>query len=323
MNNIRKTFHLREVVIAAIVGLAMLITGAVLDFSITSKVYDINNTNMFGVVMSGFSQFPVIVSCYVAGLGFILARRKRPVWAQVLMIVGAVITFGVAAYLCFDTAKDWYSFRNTADHKTILLIAAILYTLVLPAITIVPAYFLMRKADKETILKVSILLLGTVLLAVIFSNILKYFVGRERPRSAFAKENPEQYFDAVWNIHPLRPLIGKIQDIWDKLFNGGEGGYKTNNFKSFPSGHTVYAAMGMMLYPLLTLFNDKTKNMRPLQISLFYVGLVWTVLTAISRVYAGAHYLSDTAFGLLTTVVCGVVAMVICSNTLKERKLLD
>ena len=312
MSEIKKTFHIREVAIAIVVALSMFITGLCLDWNLSSKVFDINNTSAFGIVFAGLGTLPLSIGLMVSGLGLIVSRRRKPVWAQVLMIIAGVLVILAGVYFTWDNAKEWHSFRNTQEHATLLKILEIIFTLLVTAAILVPTYFLTRKTDKEMFLKISIVIILTLLLALIVSNIFKYLWGRQRPRSAFAQENPSDFFDPWWSLHPFRSLIYKFRE-------GGD----SDDFKSFPSGHSVHAASAMLIFPLLTLLNEKTKNLRPLQIGLFYLGLVWGFTVAISRLYAGAHYLSDTSIGMLTTILMALLTIFVLSKTLKDRPLLD
>ena len=311
MSELRKTIHLREVAIAIVVALSLFITGLVLDFNITSKVYDPINTSWFGIILAGIGELPVVIGLIFGGYGLIYSRAKRPVWVQVIMIILGVGFILAGVYFTFDTIKDWWSFKNTEDHKTLLLIFGILSTILIDGVIIFLSIFLTRKVDKNVYFRVAVTILGTILIAVVLSNFLKYLWGRERPRVIFTKENPYDFFNPVWDLHPLRAIIQK--------FTTGE---TSNNYKSFPSGHTVYASTGMLIFPLMSLLSPKTKNLRALQIPLFYVGLGWAFMVAISRIYAGAHFMSDTAAGMLVTITSGIIGMLVASKILKEKEVI-
>ena len=71
----------------------------------------------------------------------------------------------------------------------------------------------------------------------------------------------------------------------------GHGG--NDAFKSFPSGHTVAAAasFGGIIIP------EMYENMKKWKPLFWAIPIAYTVLVAISRIVAGAHYLSDVLFG--------------------------
>ena len=111
MSEIRKVFHIREVTIALVIGVMMFITGLVLDWNVTSKVYDPINTSLFGIIFTGIAQIPMVIGLEVAGAGLIISRLKKPVWLQVIMIIGGVLAILLGLYIAFDNAKDWGSFN--------------------------------------------------------------------------------------------------------------------------------------------------------------------------------------------------------------------
>ena len=97
----------------------------------------------------------------------------------------------------------------------------------------------------------------------------------------------------------------------------------SSSFKSFPSGHAIYSASAMLVFPLLTMLNSKTRGLRALQIPLFYLGLIWAVISCVSRIYAGGHYMSDVAGGMLVFINSTIVIMVIATLTMRDHKLLE
>ena len=82
-------------------------------------------------------------------------------------------------------------------------------------------------------------------------------------------------------------------------------GVSSDDFRSFPSGHTACAACSMLLILLPTLYrrlHDKEK--------LFMVlGGVWTLAVAVSRLRMGMHFLSDVSVSSLLTIALGAVAV--------------
>ncbi len=313
MRQIRKVFHPREIAIVVVIALSMLITGMFLDFNLTSKVYDPVNTSAFGIIFAGIAELPVIACLVFCGVGFITCRIKKPVVWQVLMIIVGALCFIGAAYFTWDTACDWYSFKNTEQYKVLLQVAAVVFTLVVVGTAIPLTFLFTKKVNKETYLKLSITILSGVLIALVVSNATKYMWGRGRPRYIFALDNQSasEAFDPVWSLHPFRSLIYKFKKLTDS----------SNNFKSFPSGHTLYATMGIFFLPMTTLLSEKQRHNRPLQVGLFYAGLTWALISAISRVYAGAHFLSDTAGGMIATVFSFFLAILIFSLIFKEKNI--
>jgi membrane-associated phospholipid phosphatase len=105
-----------------------------------------------------------------------------------------------------------------------------------------------------------------------------------------------------------RPTADLIQVM---ISNGGE---------SFPSGHAVYAVVfyGFLFYLLTNLFSRKG-FVRTIRILL----VVLIVLTMFSRIYLGAHWLSDVMGGFFLGVIiltCNIIVYRYCISRYRGRK---
>ncbi len=110
--------------------------------------------------------------------------------------------------------------------------------------------------------------IGIAVSVLVIINMLKMGFGRPRPWAVFG-ENVA--FSSWYQPH---------------FFSG---------YRSFPSGHTANATMIIML---AVYFPKKRKWLVPL-LSL------WIIAVAVSRLFAGAHFLSDVLFGcFFTLLIC-------------------
>ena len=81
----------------------------------------------------------------------------------------------------------------------------------------------------------------------------------------------------------------------------------SDDFSSFPSGHSAYAMFAIFLFPA---FADYAKNCKKYRALLFVGGCLWWVLTALSRLTVGAHYVTDVCIaGLITIAAYAIVAL--------------
>ena len=96
-------------------------------------------------------------------------------------------------------------------------------------------------------------------------------------------------------------------------------GVTSEEFKSFPSGHTatIFSLIPFLVY--LPKINEKYCKYETI---LFYIGLIWILLVAFSRMLVGAHFLTDVSFGLLIGVAIFTCFDLVLFNkkTLKEKE---
>ena len=111
---------------------------------------------------------------------------------------------------------------------------------------------------------------GIAISVLVIINVLKFGFGRPRPWAVFAETDAADF--GRWYL--------------PHLFSG---------HRSFPSGHTANATMIIML---AVYFPKQRKWLVPLL-------SVWVIMVAVSRIFAGAHFLSDVLFGcFFTLLIC-------------------
>ena len=72
---------------------------------------------------------------------------------------------------------------------------------------------------------------------------------------------------------------------------------------SFPSGHTGNAACALLL-GVLPVICQKLKGKENL---LFFIGVIFTLIVAFSRIIVGAHFLTDVTIGMSVTFLIEVI----------------
>lgn len=100
----------------------------------------------------------------------------------------------------------------------------------------------------------------------------------------------------------LKSIIRRVRPSWKWIIQGGF---------SYPSGHTISALLLYGTLILLILKRVKGKRRTPL-IILFSLMIL---LTGISRIYFGAHYLTD----VLASLILGVIILII-SNMIMDKE---
>ena len=110
--------------------------------------------------------------------------------------------------------------------------------------------------------------------------------------------------------HPVTELdTGCFRNWWESGADLKESlakGNVTDEFASFPSGHSAYAMFGIFLFPALAEYITVLRKYRSW---LFLLGLSLWAATAFSRLTVGAHYLTDvTIAGLIAILAYAAVS---------------
>ena len=79
----------------------------------------------------------------------------------------------------------------------------------------------------------------------------------------------------------------------------------SDNFKSYPSGHTAEASI---LIVMSTFFPLANKKFEKYQLPAFLGACALVVFVALARILAAAHFLSDVSFGATITIALTVIA---------------
>ena len=299
--NYKTPIKLRDMIIGLAVAVTLLIFGGLFDFQISSAIYNPSNPNIFGIIMSGVCELPVCFALIFGGSLLIRSMiKEQSKVKQVIFIIIAALAIIVGAYFIYDTWMDISKFPTTSqfDPKSedysspLLIILGIVFTIAFTLAVLYVGLFSKKiTATKETIFKVGLILVLICLAIAICTTGLKYLWGRPRPRYIFGFENPSELFHPFWQIDAFRAFKEEVGD----------------NFKSFPSGHSTYAATLIFVLPYITKLNKNNDEYSKMNTILFYVGIAYTLVAMFSRMLAGAHFLSDTAMGMFITVLCGSI----------------
>lgn len=221
----------------------------------------------------------------------------------VLVLVGFYMTFSdifeyvgafVGQRLTEKGATD-VLIENAEELMGSLYIDAIcLVMAVASGLALISLWKRVKKEDNEKYIRWSYAIICTVAFYLIV-HFIKSPIGRVRFR-AMNYLSPE-YANAFDFYTPWYVINGK-RKLYD-LVNANESNtlynFVSDACKSFPSGHTFSAGM---LYTLLALpyLNEKFAK-RSSRAILWTVTIAYTGIVAISRIVAGAHYMSDVLVG--------------------------
>lgn len=263
------------------------IAGTFFDLNISKKLADVNageyfSSNNFVNILEAFSEFPVylLIIFSVGVCGYNLSQKEKGIIKKVYLFVTGVIIFCVGiigAYRMVGTLGEIYDFQDECQ-KVLPIICYCLFALLCVGLE----FLILTNISKETIKKLYYFcwaVIVAVALTFIFTQLIKTFWSRLRFRALKCMDDYSQY--RAW----YKPLFHKkvTEDM----------GINEDAYKSFPSGHSSFVA-SLLIIGFLSKFteiSDKAKYF------CFFIPVVYLIIVIISRIVAGAHYLTDVTAG--------------------------
>jgi membrane-associated phospholipid phosphatase len=169
--------------------------------------------------------------------------------------------------------------------------AVVISSLILEYPLFLAGYFAAGKTDDKLLVKRVIGLFAVLLAAYLSLELLKNFFDRPRYRTV------------------VLGYEGVGFEPWYKPFAGAdtymaEYGLPSSEFRSFPSGHSLFSNLTMCILPSLAWVFPKLKDK---QLHLFLGGLVFSLIIMFTRMILGAHYLSDVSAGAMIGTLCAIL----------------
>lgn len=212
-------------------------------------------------------------------IGFFMTFKD--IFEYVGEFIGARLTESGANNVLIDDAAE------LATSLYIQLICLVMA--VLSAIVLIKAWKKVSKADNDRYIWWAIAIVCTVAFYLIV-HFVKSPIGRVRYRTMNYLNNFDLY--TPWYvINGKRNMLDLVAtDAIETKYD-----FVSDACKSFPSGHTFSAGM---VYTLLALpyLNEKFATKRA-RFALWASCITYTGIVAISRIVAGAHYMSDVLVG--------------------------
>lgn len=281
-----KVLTKRNCIIILIVLCLFMIIGSFYDYPISLALY--NQKNPFGIFFASYGQLPAMLCSGVGGLLLMRVYHHDKRIKRVLSIVFGILLQVMAV---IGIAVDPVLYMH------IPMAVSCIIALVIVGSVDITILKMTKDASIDMMKKVMWLFIGTMFIELIVINIVKILWARPRMRMITAMNVD---FQPWW-------VIGS--EMKDSLMALG---VVSEEFKSFPSGHTGNAAC-MMLLSALPLICSSLKGKESL---LFVVGIIFTLLVAFSRIIMGAHFLTDVTVGMTVTfVVMNIMNQLIFKRT--------
>ena len=271
-----------------VLGVAILgiVFGSFFDLNISKAIASADST--IGLLISAIGPTIGFAGVAVMGGAFIRFALKGDykIWQKILFWALALACYGVSVYYPAGEYFGINGFYGSAPKWVGYLIV-----LLPEAGAVVLGYFLFKDCENKNmwiIFVIVIVLLVIALLGVIPT--LKDIMHRPRFRLIAATGAEfHNWWQPCKNYKELMELYGTASD----------------NFKSYPSGHTAEASILLvttLFYPLAG------KKFEKLQRPLFIASCFLIVIVAFARILAAAHFLSDVSTGATIMVALLVIA---------------
>lgn len=280
------------------VFLITFIIGSFLDLNISQSIA--SSSNNFAILMSHIGLIPGYGVLAFIGGGFLFLGIKKyeKVWVKIIFILAAIAFVGVPI---FYIGREFFG-ANGFEGKAPKWIGYLISTPVVAGITVL-GYFITTKCKNDKIWIVFVLVGVISALALIGgTTVLKSIFHRPRYRAVYAYGiDFYPWYQRCTNYKELTQILN----------------IKSEEFKSFPSGHACGAALFIVGVTFLPLMNEEYEKFH---LPLFYFAALWLVLVSISRIMAAAHYLSDVSMGSLIMLIFLFIGNEILINTKLIKK---
>lgn len=253
-----------------VVGLCL---GSAFDYQISCVLFD--PANLYGRVVEAAGELPFELCASAAGVMLVRAADRGRAAGRVQSVLGILIVVAVAFYEVHGTLR--------ADAWLAVITGALSLALIVAGNIVI--YRLTRDAAPAELVRwVLMVVMVWAAQAFVLNLVVKPLWSR--PRMRVIAVTPGLEFQPWWQIgHPDKASFiaaGVIKD----------------GFKSFASGHTAHAAIGLMFAGLPAAGLERHPSRRRV---VFWAAVAVTACVALGRIVAGAHFLSDVTCGFALT----------------------
>lgn len=288
--------------------LILFILGTFFDKNISLALADLNKgeyftKNFFAIGIEIFGELPIIIllSLSIAVVGYNISKKSKDL--KLVFIIATLlicfVVYVIGVYRCVEYLAEIYDFKLEIDDTVWDEVITLVISALLTGVNVI----FVRLCGDKVLTKLYYFCLATcvvIAFGLVYTNLLKIIISRPRFRTL--------------NIIGLENY-----SPWYKIYDNGGYNYhlsiiNEDGFRSFPSGHVSWTTSCLVFcfLPKFLQLGKKTK------IILYVVPGVWTGLVALSRIIAGAHYLTDVTFSIIVTMLSIEVSFLIC-KLLKKK----
>ena len=273
--------------VALILFGTLFLIGTFLDESISGALFSPGIMPVELITSTGVYPF---FAAFVLFSGVLFERAVHYIAAKPLKIILCIVCIGIAAgvgYFGGSTLASKSCFGSVFPSiiGSIPIIAAIFAVFELPLFFV--GFHFAKKTDDELLVRRIIGLLIVLIAAYLTMTLLKSAFPRPRYRTVVLG------YEGVGFVPWYSPVSGASELA--QAF-----GLSSDEFRSFPSGHSILSVSAVYILPSLSWIIPKLKDK---QLVLSIVGLVFGCTIMFTRMIVGAHYLSDVSMGAMIAVV--------------------
>ena len=269
---------------------ALTLVGAFWDYEIANAVYigESFEENPFGIIFAYVGIIPAFLGWSFFGASIIalirrseLTKRKRG-WLKALAVILLLLS-------CFYFPNTLMLVNANAFSVHFLIAYPIGISAIVGAAYL--GYRMAKSSDNPRLLsRVSFIAIVSIAAVLIIAS-TKGIMDRPRFRLVLSESDP-RLFKSFWQ---------RGSEIKAELF----GDAVSDEFSSFPSGHSAYSMLSVLVLPLIAEYKTECfRYKRPLAA----LGFVWWAATALSRMTVGAHYLTDVSIAAIVTLTVYAVS---------------
>ena len=265
--------HKRDAVALALLLAACLCLGSVFDYQISCALLD--PANLYGRAIDATGELPFELCASAAGVMLVRSADRSRAAGWIQAVLGVLIAAAVVAYEVHGALRVDAQLALVAGLASLALIVA----------GNIAIFSATRDASPAELRRWAVMVLAVwVVQAIVLNLVVKPLWSR--PRMRVIAVTPGLEFQPWWQIgHPAKASFiaaGVIKD----------------GFKSFASGHTAHAAIGLTLAGLPAAGLKCEPSRRRV---VFWAAVALTAAVALGRIIAGAHFLSDVTCGFALT----------------------
>lgn len=272
----------------------LVVIGSFFDLKISDLLYlgETFDSNFFGILFSYIGIIPAFLGWAFLGSSILALIRKKQLedkkrkWFIALSVFLIVLSFFFFCNTLFMVNESSFSVHWLLAYSIGIMCIIIVS---------VGGYKMAQKSDNDDLLSHILFITSISIIAMIMVMIVKEIASR--PRYRFVMEDSREYFKNWWQS-------GRYIEK-EVIYN-----VTSDEFSSFPSGHSAYSMFAIFIFPLIAEYNYKTRKYKLL---LFFIGLIWWLLTALSRITVGAHYLTDVSVGGIIVLFSYFIVWLICN----------